>query len=164
MKRTGVFCALLLILAACGRSPLEVAEVQETAAAIQAATIAALPTSTPVPEGSTEPVLPGDPARGEILFNTTHTTAAGVWACSQCHATDATRLVGPGLGGLKDRAASTVVGQTAVEYTHTSIVDPQAHVVQGDPPYPENMMPQDFSQILSTEEIDDLVAYVLSLP
>ncbi|MCC6613927.1 MAG: cytochrome c [Anaerolineae bacterium] len=138
---------------------------QETAAAIQAATIAALPTSTPVPEGGpTELPLPGDPARGQILFTTPHTTASGVWACSQCHSTDATRLVGPGLGGLKDRAGSTVVGQSAVEYVHTSIVDPQAHVVQGDPPYPENMMPQDFAQILSAPEIDDLVAYVLSLP
>jgi len=160
-----MFCALLLILAACGRSPLEVAQVQETAAAIQAATLAAIPTSTPMPEGSSaEDALPGDPARGQILFTTPHTTTSGVWACSQCHATDATRLVGPGLGGLKDRAGSSVVGQSTVEYVHTSIVDPQAHIVQGDPAYPENMMPQDFSQILSEQEIDDLVAYVLSLP
>lgn len=161
VKRTSVFCVLLLILAACGRNPAEVALVQQTADAIQAATRAAIPTSTPAPDA---PAMVGDPAVGEVLFNTTHTTASGVWACSQCHAIDGARLIGPGLGGLRDRAGTTVVGQSAEEYVHTSIVDPQAFIVPGDPPYPENLMPQDFGQILTEEELNDLVAYVLTLP
>ncbi|MBE0690693.1 MAG: hypothetical protein IH587_11290, partial [Anaerolineae bacterium] len=114
---------LLLILAACGRSPAEVAQVQETAAAIQAVTLAAIPTSAPAADGA---VPLGDPARGQVLFNTSQTTASGVWMCSQCHAIDTSRLIGPGLGGLKDRAGMAVVGQTGEEYVHTSIVDPQA--------------------------------------
>ncbi|MCA9904224.1 MAG: c-type cytochrome [Anaerolineae bacterium] len=161
VKRTSVFCVLLLILAACGRNPAEVALVQETAVAIQAATRAAIPTSTPAPDG---PAMVGDPAVGQALFNTAQTTSSGVWMCSQCHAIDSSRLIGPGLGGLRDRAATRVVGQSAEEYVHTSIVDPQAFVVQGDPPYPENLMPQDFAQLFSEEELNDLVAYVLTLP
>jgi hypothetical protein len=39
-------------------------------------------------------------------------------------------------------------------------VDPNAHVVEG---FPENVMPQNFEELLSQEQMEDLVAFLLSL-
>ena len=186
MKRIGAFLLIALILAGCGRSETEVSEARETAVVLQqtsvanqretlvanqTATAAAMPTvdaasaadATPTAADVASVELPGDPALGQILFNSQQTTAQGVWMCSQCHAVDANRLIGPGLGGLVDRAGTRVEGQTAVEYVHESIVNPQAHVVQGDPVYPENLMPQNYGEIFSEEDLNNLIAYLLSL-
>jgi cytochrome c oxidase subunit 2 len=76
-------------------------------------------------------------------------TSAG---CSGCHtlaAAGATAKVGPNLGKLGDVDAS---------FIRTSIEDPNADVTKG---YKPNIMPQDFKQKLSKEEIDALVKYLL---
>ena len=49
---------------------------------------------------------------------------------------------------------------TAVEYLHTSIVEPNNFVVEG---YPENLMPQVYAEALSEDQINNLVAYLLTL-
>lgn len=48
----------------------------------------------------------------------------------------------------------------AVEYIRTSIVDPSAYVVPG---FPDMLMPHSYAEIFTEEEIDDLVAYLLTL-
>jgi cytochrome c oxidase subunit 2 len=81
---------------------------------------------------------------GEQLF-----TANG---CSGCHtlaAAGATAKVGPNLGKL---------GKVSADFIRTSIEDPNANVTKG---YKPNIMPQDFKQKLSKEEIDALVKYLL---
>ncbi len=49
---------------------------------------------------------------------------------------------------------------TAEEYLHQSIVDPNAFVVPG---FPKGQMIQNFGKILTEEEINDLVAFLLTL-
>ncbi len=76
-------------------------------------------------------------------------TSAG---CSGCHTlakAGATAKVGPDLGKL---------GNVDANFIRTSIVDPNADVTKG---YNPNIMPQDFKQKLSKQELDALVKYLL---
>ncbi len=103
--------------------------------------------------------LQADAEAGRALFNG---QALGAnTGCNICHALDAnTRLVGPALGGVAARAAQRVPGMTAEAYLHQSIVDPNAYLVEG---FPENQMPPNFAETLNQEQIDDLVAFLLTL-
>jgi len=81
---------------------------------------------------------------GEELFSSN--------GCSGCHtlkAAGATAKVGPDLGKLGDVDAA---------FIRRSIVDPNADVTKG---YEPNIMPQDFGDKLSKEELDALVKYLL---
>lgn len=110
----------------------------------------------------------GDPANGQTIFNASYTTSAGPWICASCHSVteDQLRLVGPGLYGIADRSTerSAESGDTdGVAYIHSSIVNPAAYHVVGDPAYPENLMPPNYGEIFSEQEVNDLVAYLISL-
>lgn len=84
--------------------------------------------------------------------------------CTGCHVldqpqTDTNRgLVGPNMGNLNENAPQRVAGQTAQEYVHNSIVNTNAFVVDG---YMPNIMPQNFSERMSEEEINSLVDWLL---
>lgn len=73
------------------------------------------------------------------------------------------------LAGIASRAGSTVPGESAEQYIRTSIVNTNAHLAVGcninapDEPCAANLMPQDWAQKLTPEQIDDLVAYLLTL-
>jgi cytochrome c oxidase subunit 2 len=72
--------------------------------------------------------------------------------CSGCHtlaAAGATAKVGPDLGKL---------GDVDAKFIRTSIEDPNAEITKG---YKPNIMPQDFKDKLSKEELDALVKYLL---
>ena len=72
--------------------------------------------------------------------------------CSGCHTlakAGATAKVGPDLGKL---------GHVSANFIRTSIVDPNADVTKG---YKPNIMPQDFKDKLSKDELDALVKYLL---
>ena len=78
--------------------------------------------------------------------------------CGACHAfkkagTDA--QVGPALDDLT--AAAQKAGESVPDYVRQSIEDPNAVVVAG---YQPGVMPQNFKESLSSEEIDALVSYV----
>ncbi len=107
-----------------------------------------LPTPAPIGPVVDESTPEG---RGLALF-----TQAG---CVACHTIQgvSTASVGPALDGLASRAGSTVSGLSAEEYIHESIVDPNAYVVTG---YSPDVMPQNFSEILSEEQISDLIAFL----
>lgn len=47
-----------------------------------------------------------------------------------------------------------------VTYLHTSIVDPSAYVVPGSP---DNLMPKVYGEILTEDDINNLIAYLLTL-
>jgi cytochrome c oxidase subunit 2 len=78
--------------------------------------------------------------------------------CGACHAfkpagTDA--QVGPALDDLA--AAAQKAGKPLDEFVHESIVDPNAYVAPG---YQPDVMPPNFGQSLSSEQVDALVAYL----
>ena len=102
--------------------------------------------------------LSADPANGKQLFNTFQ-PAAGI-ACATCHRVDSEeRLVGPGLLDVGKRAQTRIRGLTAVEYLQQSIVSPSAYVVEGY----ADLMPKNWGQVFSDKQIDDLIAYLLTL-
>ena len=96
------------------------------------------------PTETTPGTAEGDPAAGKTLF-----TSQG---CGGCHAfapagTNAT--VGPNL-------SEALQGQDAASIRE-AIVDPNAEVAQG---YPPGVMPGDYGDKLSAEQLADLVAFL----
>jgi len=100
-----------------------------------------------------------DAANGEVLYTTFQADAG--FACSTCHhANSEDRLIGPGLLNASARGASRVEGLSAEEYLYISIINPSAFVV---PDYPDDLMPKNWAEIYSDEEIFDIIAYLLTL-
>jgi ferredoxin/cytochrome c2 len=100
-----------------------------------------------------------DPKAGEQLY---YETASGVNAgCRICHSLEkGERIIGPSFYGIADRAGERIPGLTAEEYLRQSIVDPNAFVVSG---YPEGQMIQNFGTILTEEQINDLIAFLMTM-
>ena len=69
-------------------------------------------------------------------------------------------IVGPSQAGLATRAESRVPGQSAEDYIRNSITHPNDYVVEG---FAEGVMYQNYATDLTADEIDDLVAYTLTL-
>jgi cytochrome c oxidase subunit 2 len=83
--------------------------------------------------------------------------------CLSCHSLDGSQLVGPTWQGLSGAERVFDDGTTAVadeEYLRNAIINPNSQVVQG---YPANVMPQNYTERLSEEEINGLVEYIKSL-
>lgn len=72
--------------------------------------------------------------------------------CSGCHSVDGSDNTGPTWKGL---AASV-----DEDYIRAAIIDPNSVVAEG---YSEGIMPATYEDTLSADEIDALVAYILSL-
>ncbi len=100
----------------------------------------------------------GNAKRGrEIFFSGSIGDSVG---CRVCHSIKpGERKVGPSLAGIATRAATRVPGLSAEEYISQSINDPSAYVVEG---FPNAMLP-DMAQKLSAQEMDDIVAFLLTL-
>jgi cytochrome c oxidase subunit 2 len=86
----------------------------------------------------------GATAQGEEIF-----TAQGCGSCHTLAAANASGTVGPDLGKLENADEA---------FVRESIVDPSAEVEQG---FPDGVMPADFGDKLSPEELDALVKYLL---
>jgi nitric oxide reductase subunit C len=152
MRKTILLIALLAIvvmLAACGGG-------EEPAA--PAAPVAQPPVATGA----------GDAAAGQALFS--KSVLNGNAGCVTCHSLEPGKaLVGPSLAGIASRASSTVPGENAEQYIRQSIMDTNAFLAKGcnaaDPEAPcvASIMPQDWPDKLSEQEINDLVAYLLTL-
>ncbi len=99
----------------------------------------------------------GDAKAGEALF--AQATIGNNAGCKTCHSLDGSKLVGPTLQGIGARAATRVQGESAEQYIRTSITDPNAHIVEG---FPAGVMPS-FKTTLSDQQLNDLVAYLLTL-
>jgi cytochrome c oxidase subunit II len=83
-------------------------------------------------------------ANGEQIF-----TSAGCAGCHTLKAAGSTAKVGPDLGKLEDANAA---------FIRKSIVDPSAQIEEG---FQDGVMPQNFGEQLSKEELDALVKYLL---
>jgi len=107
----------------------------------------------------TELLASADPARGEALFNTFQPEAG--FACATCHRADSEQqLIGPGQLNIGTRAATRVEGQNNIQYIYTSIMNPDAYVVEG---FADDLMPENWAEIYTEEEIHDIIAYLLTL-
>ncbi|MEZ5178650.1 MAG: c-type cytochrome [Acidimicrobiales bacterium] len=81
--------------------------------------------------------------------------------CQICHSTErGVDIVGPSLAGVATRAADRVPGLSAEEYLRQSILDPSAYAVEG---YRADQMLPIYQDRLSPDEIDGLVAYLMTL-
>lgn len=102
----------------------------------------------------------GDPERGREIFE----TGGDVYPdddllCINCHSLDGSEgKFGPTLQGISGRAGDRVAGLTAEEYLRQSILEPNALIV-GD--Y-RNNMGSIHAALLSDEDIEDLVAFMLT--
>jgi mono/diheme cytochrome c family protein len=110
--------------------------------------VATLPPLAPPADESTPE------GRGQAVF-----LQAG---CTACHTITgiSSGNVGPVLDGFASLAGSRVSGLTAEEYIQQSIEDPSAFVVEG---FSDGIMPQNFAQVLSADQISDLVAFLMTL-
>jgi len=99
----------------------------------------------------------GDPENGRVIYEKGGGKLDA--PCSRCHTLDGSeKQGGPTLGGITKIAAERVPGLTAEEYILQSILDPHAYVVEG---YDVSMSSY-LGYILSPEEINDLVAFLLT--
>jgi len=105
---------------------------------------------------------PGDPARGKKLYEQKTLGAKSAEGCVSCHNYDASQGKddkAPFTQGTGTRAATRVPGLTAEEYIRESILTPNAYVVEN---YKEGDMYQTWGKELSKQQIEDLVAYLLT--
>jgi nitric oxide reductase subunit C len=118
--------------------------------------------------GATTSAPAGNADNGKKLFSQSAIGKNNAPGCATCHATEAGKtLVGPSLGHIGTDAATVVTssdykGQAkdAAGYIRESIENPNAYVAKGFSP---GIMYQNYKQDLATNEIDDLVAYLLTL-
>lgn len=110
----------------------------------------------------------GDPELGRALYLKRTIGASRAPGCISCHSLEEGRiLVGPSHASVASRAAEAVRSEdyhgsatTAAEYLRESIVEPDAHVVAG---FQANLMYQDYGEVLTQDQIDNLVAFLMTL-
>ena len=100
-------------------------------------------------------VCPGDASNGQQVF----IGATGATACSSCHTTDLTTLVGPGLQGIFARSAERIGGLSAGDYLYQSLRDPASYIVDDF----TNVMPVYDDSLISYDDFLDLIAYLQGL-
>lgn len=100
--------------------------------------------------------LYGDPLAGQVLYD-------GELACASCHIISGGEVAPPTEGTFtrieETRLADPALGgYTPEQYLVESIVNPSHYVVPGY----QNVMPNNFGERLTAQELADLVAYLLS--
>ncbi len=81
--------------------------------------------------------------------------------CITCHSLEpGVNLVGPSVAGVGSVAGSRVEGLDAAQYLRQSIVDPNAHVVEG---FDDDVMPGDYVLSLTDPQVEALVEYMEGL-
>jgi cytochrome c oxidase subunit 2 len=88
---------------------------------------------------------------------------ADTYGCQACHSLDGTTVVGPTWLGLFGSQVQLTDGTTVTAdevYIRNSILNPNAQVVAG---FPSGVMPQNFAEILSEDQINQIIAFIMSL-
>lgn len=103
----------------------------------------------------------GDPKRGEELYHQTVIGPNAAPGCATCHSLEPGKtLVGPSHAGVATRAATAVSGVSAEDYLKQSILTPDAHITEG---FTAGVMYPNYGKDLTEQEINDLVAYLMTL-
>lgn len=98
-----------------------------------------------------QPTLSSQAAAGKKIFDS---------ICYACHSTlPDSVIVGPSLAGIPERAGERIEGLTAEEYLKQSILDPGAYIVEGF----NDLMPRTIGEVYDKEQIDALIAYLMTL-
>ena len=111
----------------------------------------------------------GDAARGEQLFAQQVKQASGTNAsCTACHSLVPGEVkTGPSLAGVATRAETRVAGETAEQYIRHSIQQPNAFLVPDNPAYVgangKSLMPEGLGNLMSKQDLADLIAYLQTL-
>lgn len=173
VRRRGWWLASLLLIvlvaAACAPDATQLIispQLGEQLAAREAGNIvvAAVPTEAPrladltaeeivagLPDDVAAALAVADPANGAQI-----SLARG---CVGCHALDPNMVMtGPTWYHMGDTAVSRVRGESPALYLYHSIVEPNRYVV---PNYPNNIMPANYGEQLSVQELADIIAYLL---
>jgi len=93
--------------------------------------------------GAAPPQVPGGPG-AQVFANN---------GCGGCHTFAAAEA-----GGVTGPNLDEVLGGETQAHVEEMIKDPNAEIAKG---YPPDVMPQNYEQILSSKEIEDLVKYLL---
>ena len=114
------------------------------------------PIATPAPTPTPRPIEGIDPE--EIVLN------AGCTSCHQIGELGESHKVGPDLSNIGWFAQGRVEGMSAEAYVLQSIVEPNVYLAPECPNGPclENIMPRDYSQRLTPEQQEILVAFLLA--
>lgn len=105
--------------------------------------------------------LPGDPVRGRHLFFSPTIGSNNALGCIACHSIERDIvIVGPSMFGIARRADIAVPGLSGEQYLRQSIVDPDAFIVQG---FNGGIMYDNYSNVLTETQIDDLVSFLMTL-
>ncbi|GAB4483353.1 MAG: hypothetical protein Kow0088_26520 [Anaerolineales bacterium] len=111
---------------------------------------------TSQPQANLDPVQ-----RGKALFEMNMIGENKAPGCSVCHSLEPGKtLVGPSLAGIATYAQTAIAGMDAENFLRQAILEPDRHLMEG---YPAGVMYPNYGQDLSQEEIDALVAFMLTL-
>ena len=110
----------------------------------------------------------GDAETGKSIYSQNPLPDSGAPGCLTCHSLEPGKVVvGPSHANVAARASETVSdaayqgSATSIEeYLQESILNPDAHVVDG---YQPGMMFQKYAEELSDQEVADLVAFLATL-
>jgi len=113
------------------------------------------PTNTPAPTPTVRSIEGSDVE--EIILN------AGCGSCHQIGALGEGHKVGPDLSNISLVAAERQSGQSAEEYIRQAILEPNAYLAPDCPNGPclANIMPRDYANRLSPQQLDSIVNYLL---
>lgn len=112
-------------------------------------------------DGGEEAAPVGNADNGETLFTSATIGPNNAPGCITCHSLEpGVTIVGPSQADLATRAETAVAGMTAEEYIRQSILEPDAHIAEG---FTAGTMYQFYATDLTETQIDDLVAYALTL-
>ena len=158
----------LLIVGACSADPTAQLISPDMSFEIGEEAVVAVPTPTPeildittltedeifagLDEMTVAAIKAGDPDAGAQISQLN--------GCIGCHSLEkGGQLVGPSWYGAANHAIGRVEGESPAYYLYQSIVNSGAYVV---PTYPSGVMPQNYGEILSSEDLGNLVAYLLT--
>jgi cytochrome c551/c552 len=131
------------------------ATVVHTVTVGSSSTSTSTPTSTSTSTGtSTSSGGGGNAAAGKTVFASS--------GCASCHTfkpASATGTIGPDLDKAPASDAKADGNMDLAAFIHESIVDPDKYVAKG---YSKGLMPTNFGSSLSSSQLDDLVAFILS--
>lgn len=101
----------------------------------------------------------GDVEAGKALFE--KSVLEGQAGCVTCHSREpGVVLVGPSLANIGNEAVEMVPKMAAEEYLRQSIIQPDAFIVDS---FPAGTMPKVWGDVLSEQQVNQLIAYLLTL-